>query len=135
MHMMLFFYFELYLTTCSKKNYSFIRYYKKEKEVYLKYFLFKVFCRFSQTACPKNVLMVTKVSYCFALSKANILGKVYIKANARLLDPFFNRNDTVCGYVNRKNNIEDFQRSEVTFPVEILAQLNELQEGDGIIQK
>ena len=40
----------------------------------------------------------------------------------------------MCGYVNLKNNIEEFQRSEVLFPVRILARLNELQEGDGIIQ-
>ena len=43
----------------------------KEKEVYSKYFLFKVFCRFSQTACQKNVLMMTKVTYCFALDRDN----------------------------------------------------------------
>ena len=43
--------------------YSFICYYKKEKEVCSKYFLFKEFCRFSQTACQKNVLMITKKSY------------------------------------------------------------------------
>ena len=54
--------------------------------------------------------------------------------NAPLLVPFCNRNKTVCGCVNRKNSIEDFQNSEVLFPVGILAHLNELQEGDGIIQ-
>ena len=72
--------------------------------------------------------MVTKVSHCFALSKANILGKLYIVPNAPLLDPFHNRNNTVCGYVNRKNNIEDFPRGEVPFPVGILVHLNGFQE-------
>ena len=47
--------FRLYLNTCSKKIYSFICYYKKEKEFCSKYFLFKVFCRFLQTARQKNV--------------------------------------------------------------------------------
>ena len=42
--------------------------------------------------------------------------------------------DTVCGYVNLKNNTAQFQRSEVAFPVGILVQLNELQEGARIIQ-
>ena len=60
--LLLFFYFELYLKTCSKEIYSFICYYKKEKEVCSKYFLFKVFCRFSQTTCEENVLMITKVT-------------------------------------------------------------------------
>ena len=134
---MLLFHFELYLNIWSKQIYSFICYYKN---VCLKYFLFKVFCRFLQTACPKNILMVTKVSYCFALSKTNVLGKVYIVYNkvykvyivpsAPLLDPFRNRNNTVCGYANRKKNIQDFHRSQVPFPIGILVHLNELQEGD-----
>ena len=68
------------------------------------------------------------------MNKANVLGKVYTVTSAPLLDPSRNRNNTVCGYVNRKNNIEEFQRSEVPFPVAILVHLNELQEGDGIIQ-
>ena len=42
--------------------------------------------------------------------------------------------DTVCGYVNLKNNTAQFQRSEVAFPVGILVHLNELQEGARIIQ-
>ena len=52
---------------------------------------------------------------------------------APLLDPSRNRNNTVCGYVNLKSNIKEFQRSEVPLPVRILVHLNELQ-GDGIIQ-
>ena len=32
MHLLLYFYFELYLNTCSKEIYSFIGYYKKEKK-------------------------------------------------------------------------------------------------------
>ena len=36
-------------------------------------------------------------------------------------------------FVNLKNNIEEFQISEFSFPVGILVQLNELVEGDGII--
>ena len=51
-----------------------------------------------------------------------------------LLDSSCNRDNTVCGYVNLKNNLEEFQRGDVLFPVGILVQLNELQEGDGIIQ-
>ena len=77
--------------------------------------------------------MVTKVTYCFALSKANLLRKVYIVPSAPLSSPFVT-GIIVCGYVNRKNNIQDFQRSEVPFPVGILVHLNELQEVDGIIQ-
>ena len=97
-HLLLFFYFELYLNISSKEIYSFICYYKEEKEVCSKYFLFKEFCRFSQTACQENVSVITKVSYCFALGKAGAL----------LLDHCRNRNSTVCGYVNIKNNIEEF---------------------------
>ena len=43
--------------------------------------------------------------------------------------PSRNRNKTVDGYVNLKNNIEEFQRSEIPFPVGILVHLNQLQEG------
>ena len=43
-------------------------------------------------------------------------------------------NTTVCGYVNLKNNTEEFQRSEVPFRFGILVHLNELRQGDGIIQ-
>ena len=43
--------------------------------------------------------------------------------------PSRNRNNTVDGYVNLKNNIEEFQRSEIPFPVGILVHLNQLQEG------
>ena len=63
-----------------------------------------------------------------------MLEKVYIVPSAPLLDPYRSRNNTICGYVNRKNNIKDFQRSEVTFAIGIPAHLNELQEGDRIIQ-
>ena len=75
---MLFSFFELYLNTCIKEIYSFICYYKKEDEVCSRYFLFKVFCRFSETACQKNVLIITKLNYCFVLGKTNGLGKVNI---------------------------------------------------------
>ena len=54
-------------------------------------------------------------------------------SNAPLPNPSCRTNDTVCGYVNLKNNIEEFQISEFSFPVGILVQLNELVEGDGII--
>ena len=74
---LLLFYFELDLNKCSKKNYSLICCYQKEKEVCSKYFLFKIFCRVLQTACQKNAIMITKVSYCFTLDKANGLEKVY----------------------------------------------------------
>ena len=43
-------------------------------------------------------------------------------------------NTTVCGNVNLKNNIEEFQRSQVPFSFGILVHLNELQDDDGIIQ-
>ena len=115
MHLLLFFYFELYLNTSSKEIYSFICYYKEEKEVCSKYFLFKEFCRFSQTACQENVSVITKVSYCFALGPENVsvITKVSYcfalgKAGAPLLDQSRNRNSTICGYVNIKNNIEEF---------------------------
>ena len=49
--------------------------------------------------------------------------------------PLRNRNDRVCRYVNLKNNIEEFQRSEVLFPVRILVHLNESQKDDENIQK
>ena len=51
-----------------------------------------------------------------------------------LFNPSGNRNNEVCGYVTLKNNIEDFQRTEVPFPVGIPVHLNELQDGDEIIQ-
>ena len=51
-----------------------------------------------------------------------------------LPDPSRNRNNTVYGYIILKNNIEEFQRSEVPFPVGILVHVNELQEDDWIIQ-
>ena len=50
---LLFFYFELDLNKCSKKIYSLICYYQKEKEVCSKYFLFKIFCRVLQIANQK----------------------------------------------------------------------------------
>ena len=68
------------------------------------------------------------------MNKTNVLGKVHIVPSAPLLYPSPNWNNTVCGYVNCKNNIKEFQRSEVPFPVGIIVQLNELWEGDGIIQ-
>ena len=55
-------------------------------------------------------------------------------SSAPLIDLLRNRNNKVYVYVNLKNNIEEFQRSEVPFPVEILVHLNILQEGDGLIQ-
>ena len=130
------FYFELYLNTCSKEIYSFIWYYKKEKEVCAKYFLFKVFCCFSQTPCQKNVLMIAKTSYCFVLDKAKIGESTLCQkdSSAPLLNPFRIRNNTVYGYVNLKNNIWEFQRSEVPIPVGVILHVNELQEGDGSIQ-
>ena len=57
-----------------------------------------------------------------------------LPGSAPLLDPSRNRNNTVCGYVNFKNNIEEFQKNEVSFLVGIFVHLNELQEGDEIIQ-
>ena len=52
---LLLFYFKLYLNIWSKEIYSFIYYYKKEKEVCSKYFSFKVVCGFSQTICQKSI--------------------------------------------------------------------------------
>ena len=115
-HLLLFFYFELYLNACSKEIYSFICYYKEEKEVCSKYFLFKILCSFSRTICQKNVLVITKLNYCFALDKANGLGKVYSSRN------------------KNKNNIEKFQGNEVLFSVGILLHLSELEEADRVIQ-
>ena len=87
----------------------------------------------------KNVLMTTKtkVSHDFALDKKMDWGRciLYQKdSSAPLLDLSRNRNNTVCGYVNLKTNIEEIQKSEVLFPLGNLARLNELQEGDEIIQ-
>ena len=65
--------------------------------------------------------MILKVTYYFALDKANGLGKVYIS------------NNTVFVYVNLKSNIEEFKRSEVPC-VGILVHFNELHVGDGLIQ-
>ena len=50
---LLLFYFELDLNKYSKKIYSLICYYQKEKEVCSKYFLFKIFCRVLQIANQK----------------------------------------------------------------------------------
>ena len=94
-------------------------------------------CCFSQTACQKNLLTKTKVSYCFALDKANGLGRCIFcqkDSSAPLLDPCRNGNNTVCGYFNLKNNNEESQRSEVPFPVVIFVRLNELKEVGGVIQ-
>ena len=44
------------------------------------------------TACQKNVLRITKVSYCFALG--NVLCQK--DSSAPLLDPSHSRNSTVC---------------------------------------
>ena len=74
---LLFFYFELDLNKRSKKIYSMICYYQKEKEVCSKYFSFKIFCRVLQTACQKKCNNDKKVSYYFTLDKANGLEKVY----------------------------------------------------------
>ena len=69
-------------------------------------------------------------SCCFDLDKADGLKR---DSSISLPNRFCKRNNTVCGYVNLKKNIEEFQRSEVPFPVEILVHLNELPEGDGIV--
>ena len=70
-------------------------------------------------------------SCCFSLDKADGLKR---DSSISLPNRFCKRNNnTVCGYVNLKNNIEEFQRSEVPFPAEILVHFNELPEGDGII--
>ena len=55
-------------------------------------------------------------------------------SSAPLLYPSRNRDDPVCEYVNLKNKIEEFQRSEVPFPIGIPVHWNGFQEGDGIIQ-
>ena len=47
------------------------------------------------------------------------------------LNPSHNRNKTVCWYVKVENNIEEYQRKEIPFPVGILVHL---QESDGIIR-
>ena len=60
-YLLLLFYFELDLNKCSKKIYLLIFYHQKENEVSSKYFLFKIFCPVSQTACQKNALMITKM--------------------------------------------------------------------------
>ena len=68
--------------------------------------------------------MITKVSNCFALGKTTGLGKVYIvlkRFKWSFTRPLRNKSNTNCGYVNLKNNTEEFQRTE-------------LQEGYGIIQ-
>ena len=49
-------------------------------------------------------------------------------SSAPLLDPSRNRNNTVSDYLNLKNNIGEFQKSEVQLPVGILVHFNELQE-------
>ena len=41
-------------------------------------------------------------------------------SNAPLLDPSRDKNNTICGYVSLKNNIEEFQISEVRFLLESL---------------
>ena len=64
--------------------------------------------------------MITKVSYCFALDKPMDWGRCMFcqkDSIAPLLDPYRNRNKTICGYVNFKSNIKEFQRNEVPFHV------------------
>ena len=70
-HLSSFLCFELYLNTWKKEIYSFICYYKKEKEAFLKYFLFKVFCCFLQTACQNKCISDTnsKLLLCFGQAK------------------------------------------------------------------
>ena len=66
--------------------------------------------------------MTTKVSYCFVWDKANRMEMFMLcqkGSSAPLLDPSRNKNNKVCRYVNLKNNIEEFQRSEVLLPVGI----------------
>ena len=78
------------------------------------------------------MLMITKVSYCFASQQRKWIGEgVYC---AKKIQVLLCSNTTVCGYVNLKNNTEEFQRSEVPFRFGILVHLNELRQGDGIIQ-
>ena len=62
-YLLLLFYFEIDLNKCSKKIYLLIFYHQKEKEVssFSLYFLFKIFCPVSQTACQKNALMTIKM--------------------------------------------------------------------------
>ena len=61
--------------------------------------------------------MITKVSYCFAPDNENGLGKIQVLLCS---------NTAVCGYVNLKNNSEEFQRNEFLFPFGILVHLNKM---------
>ena len=56
MHMMLFFYFKLDLNSCSKKIYSFICYYKKEKQNCLKIFFIQSILSFFANWLSKNCI-------------------------------------------------------------------------------
>ena len=73
--------------------------------------LIKVFCPFPQTAGHKNILMITKVNYCKWIGE-----RAYHAKNIQVrlcLTPLVT-GIIVCGYVNLKSNIEEFQRSSVS---------------------
>ena len=119
-HLVLFFYFELYLNSCSKEMFTFICVYycrkkkkkkkneNKKEKVCSKYFLFRVFCHFSQTTFQKTTVSL----WTRQMGKGRSILCQKHSCNP-LLDASRNRNNTVCGYVNLKSIIEEFQ--EVKF--------------------
>ena len=110
-------FFEKFVKLCGSHSYILMYTPQERKRNFFKIFFFKVFCRFPQTAYQNNVLIITKVSYIrYILCQKD--------SRAPLLDSSRNKNNTVCEYVNLKNSIEEFQRSEVPFPVGILVHLN-----------
>ena len=85
-HLMLFFFFELYLNTYSKEIYSFICYYKKEKEVCSKYFYSKYFVVSRRLLVKKSINdNKSKLLFCFGQGKWIGKGVYYAKKIQLLL--------------------------------------------------
>ena len=67
--------------------------------------------------------MITKVSYCFALDKPMDWGRCMFcqkDSIAPLLDPYRNRNNTICGMSISKAILKNFKEMKFRFMFESL---------------
>ena len=122
MHMFLYFFILNFMYIAVKKFIHSLAIIRKKKKLVQKNFIQYILSLFIN-CFSKNVLIISKVSYCFSLSKKNVLRKCILcqkDSSVPLLDTSRIRNNTVCGYVNRKNNIKEFQRSGFRFVLKSL---------------
>ena len=118
--------FSLYTYTVTKfireVHYLPLHFYRYNANV--RYIFVYKFCQFLQTVYEKSISVITKLRLWFPVKKTSRLWKsnlCQMNSQIPLLEPSRNRDNTVCGYANLKNSIENLQRSEVLFPDGVLA--------------